>query len=97
MRQPIPAAVGDQVANGHRAPGCISFRGSIRENIAYGKPEATDEEVVEAARQANAWQFISEFPGGMATIVGERGVQLSGGQRQRIAVKGWGTTLPCLC
>jgi ABC-type multidrug transport system fused ATPase/permease subunit len=62
------------------------FGGSIRENIAYGKPEATDEEIVEAASQANAWQFIKEFPEGLSTIVGERGVQLSGGQRQRIAI-----------
>ncbi len=62
------------------------FGGSIRENIAYGKPEATDEEIVEAAKQANAWQFIKEFPEGLSTIVGERGVQLSGGQRQRIAI-----------
>jgi ABC-type multidrug transport system fused ATPase/permease subunit len=62
------------------------FGGSIRENIAYGKPEATDEEIAEAARQANAWQFIKEFPEGLSTIVGERGVQLSGGQRQRIAI-----------
>lgn len=62
------------------------FGGSIRENIAYGKPGATDDEIVEAARQANAWEFISTFPEGLATLVGDRGVKLSGGQRQRIAI-----------
>lgn len=62
------------------------FGGSIRENIAYGKPGATDDEIVEAARQANAWEFIGTFPEGLATLVGDRGVKLSGGQRQRIAI-----------
>ncbi|TXB62741.1 ABC transporter ATP-binding protein [Phaeodactylibacter luteus] len=64
----------------------ILFGGSIRENIAYGKPGATEEEITEAARQANAWSFISGFPEGLDTLVGERGVKLSGGQRQRIAI-----------
>ncbi len=64
----------------------LLFGGSIRENILYGKPDATEEEVIQAARQANAWEFISGFPDGLDTIVGERGVQLSGGQRQRIAI-----------
>lgn len=62
------------------------FGGTIRENIEYGKPGATEEEIMEAAKQANAWKFVSEFPEGLDTIVGERGVQLSGGQRQRIAI-----------
>jgi ABC-type multidrug transport system fused ATPase/permease subunit len=62
------------------------FGGSIAENIAYGKPGASDEEIREAAQQANALKFIEEFPDGMQTIVGERGIQLSGGQRQRIAI-----------
>ncbi|UOQ76311.1 ABC transporter transmembrane domain-containing protein [Hymenobacter sp. 5516J-16] len=62
------------------------FGGSIRENIAYGKITATDEEIVLAARKANAWQFISSFPEGLDTLVGERGIKLSGGQRQRIAI-----------
>jgi ABC transporter fused permease/ATP-binding protein len=64
----------------------ILFGGSIRENIAYGKPGATDAEIMAAARQANAWEFISRFPEGLDTLVGERGIKLSGGQRQRIAI-----------
>lgn len=62
------------------------FGGSIRENIAYGKPNATEVEIAEAARQANALEFIERFPEKLETIVGERGTQLSGGQRQRIAI-----------
>ncbi len=64
----------------------ILFGGSIRENIAYGKPDATDQEIMEAARQANAAGFIEKFPEAYQTIVGERGIKLSGGQRQRIAI-----------
>lgn len=62
------------------------FGGSIFENIAYGKPDATSEEVEAAARKANAHDFIMSFPEGYKTIVGERGIKLSGGQRQRIAI-----------
>lgn len=62
------------------------FGGTIRENIAYGNPDATEEAIIHAAQQANAWDFIQHFPEGMSTIVGERGIQLSGGQRQRIAI-----------
>ncbi|RFM33363.1 ABC transporter ATP-binding protein [Chitinophaga silvisoli] len=62
------------------------FGGTIRENIAYGKPDATTEEIIAAAKQANAWEFIQRFPEGLDTVVGERGIQLSGGQRQRIAI-----------
>ena len=64
----------------------VLFGGSIRENILYGKPEATEEEVIEAAKMANAWEFISQFPEGLNAIVGDRGIKLSGGQRQRIAI-----------
>lgn len=64
----------------------LLFGGSIKENIAYGKPQATEEEIIEAAKLANAWSFISSFPEGLETLVGERGVKLSGGQRQRIAI-----------
>lgn len=64
----------------------ILFGGSIRENIAYGKFNATDDEVIAAAKKANADEFICRFPDQYNTIVGERGIKLSGGQRQRIAI-----------
>ncbi|OUD38037.1 ABC transporter ATP-binding protein, partial [Flavobacterium psychrophilum] len=64
----------------------ILFGGSIRENIAYGKPDATEEEIIIAAKQANALNFVNGFPEKFDTIVGERGIKLSGGQRQRIAI-----------
>jgi subfamily B ATP-binding cassette protein MsbA len=64
----------------------VLFRGTIRENIAYGKPEATDEEIVAAAKIANADEFIKNMPNGYDSIVGERGDTLSGGQRQRIGI-----------
>jgi len=64
----------------------LLFGGSIEENIAYGKPGASLEEIKHAATQANAHQFITEFPEAYNTLVGERGIQLSGGQRQRIAI-----------
>ena len=62
------------------------FSGSVRDNIAYGRPGATDDEVLAAARAAHALEFIDRLPDGMATMVGERGIKLSGGQRQRIAL-----------
>lgn len=62
------------------------FGGTIRENIAYGKPNANEAEIVEAAEKANAMEFINRFPEALDTLVGERGTQLSGGQRQRIAI-----------
>ena len=62
------------------------FGGTIRENIAYGEPDATDEQIIEAAKKAYAHDFVSAFPEGYQTIVGERGIKLSGGQRQRIAI-----------
>src|SRR5262249_31843846 len=62
------------------------FRGSIRENIAFGKPGASEAEIVAAARAAHAHEFITAFPSGYDTPVGEHGLQLSGGQRQRVAV-----------
>ena len=64
----------------------LLFGGSISENITYGKISATEEEIIQAAKEANAWEFIEGFPEGLDTKVGDRGVQLSGGQRQRIAI-----------
>ena len=64
----------------------ILFAGSIKDNIAYGKPNASDSEIEEAAKKANAYDFIVSFPDKFSTLVGERGIQLSGGQRQRIAI-----------
>jgi ABC-type multidrug transport system fused ATPase/permease subunit len=64
----------------------ILFGDDIRGNIAYGKLDATDDEIQEAAKRAHALEFIESFPEGFKTLVGERGIQLSGGQRQRIAI-----------
>lgn len=64
----------------------LLFHRSIAENIAYGKPDATLDEIKEAARQANALEFIEKLPQGFETVTGERGIKLSGGQRQRIAI-----------
>jgi ATP-binding cassette subfamily B protein len=74
-----------------RAVGMVSqdpflFSSSVRDNIAYGRPEASDEEVREAARMAQAEAFIEALPDGYETVVGERGLTLSGGQRQRLAI-----------
>lgn len=64
----------------------ILFAGSIKENIAFGNPEASTKEIEIAAQKANAWEFIQDFPEKMETQVGDRGIQLSGGQKQRIAI-----------
>ena len=64
----------------------VLFRASVAQNIAYGKPDATREEIVRAAKLANADEFIARMPNGYDTVVGERGDTLSGGQRQRIAI-----------
>lgn len=64
----------------------LLFGGTIKENIAYGDTDASEEKILEAARKANALEFINSFPDGLNTIVGERGIQLSGGQRQRVAI-----------
>lgn len=64
----------------------VLFATTVRENIRYGRPEATDEEVEDAAKKANAHPFISEFPEGYDTILGEKGQTVSGGQKQRIAI-----------
>jgi ABC-type multidrug transport system fused ATPase/permease subunit len=62
------------------------FGGTIGENIAYGRQDATEADIIAAAKKANAWEFIERLPLGLQTIVGERGMQLSGGQRQRVAI-----------
>ena len=64
----------------------LLFGGSIRDNIAYGRPGASEEEILAASRRAHCHEFITRFPEAYATLVGERGVKLSGGQRQRIAI-----------
>ena len=64
----------------------VLFRGTVRDNIAYGRPTATEAEIVEAAKLANADEFIAKMPDGYNTMVGERGLTLSGGQRQRIGI-----------
>lgn len=64
----------------------VLFRGTVRDNIAFGRPEATHEEIVEAAKLANAHEFISDMPQGYDSAVGERGLTLSGGQRQRLGI-----------
>lgn len=64
----------------------LLFHRSLRDNIAYGKPDATDEQIIDAAKQAHALEFINQLPEGFDTLVGERGVKLSGGQRQRVAI-----------
>ncbi|MGH3557920.1 MAG: ABC transporter ATP-binding protein [Mycobacterium sp.] len=64
----------------------VLFRGTVRENIAYGNPRATEDEIVQAAKLANAHEFISRMPHGYDSTVGERGLTLSGGQRQRIGI-----------
>ena len=64
----------------------VLFSGTIRDNIKYGKHDATDEEVITAAKAAQTHEFITSFPEGYDTVVGQRGVNLSGGQKQRIAI-----------
>ncbi len=64
----------------------LLFSGSIYDNVVFGRPDATKDEVILATKKANAWEFISSFPDGIDTEVGDRGIQLSGGQKQRIAI-----------
>jgi len=64
----------------------VLLRGTIRDNIAFGRPDASDQEIIEAAKLANADEFISRMPDGYASLVGDRGTTLSGGQRQRIGI-----------
>ncbi|MER3405220.1 MAG: hypothetical protein C4289_08705, partial [Chloroflexota bacterium] len=62
------------------------FHGTVRDNILFGRPDATEQEVIAAARAANAEEFIRQLPDGYDTLIGERGVRLSGGQKQRLAI-----------
>ncbi len=64
----------------------VLFDDTVRANIAYGRSEASEEEIIQAARAAHAWEFIEELPEGLNTLIGENGVNLSGGQRQRLAI-----------
>jgi subfamily B ATP-binding cassette protein MsbA len=64
----------------------VLFRGTVRENIAYGRQDATEDEIVEAARLASAHEFIARMPHGYDTLLGDRGLTLSGGERQRIGI-----------
>lgn len=64
----------------------LLFHRTLAENIAYGNPNATQRQIIAAAKKANAWEFITNLPDGLETLVGERGIKLSGGQRQRIAI-----------
>ncbi|HKY51543.1 MAG TPA: ABC transporter ATP-binding protein [Candidatus Limnocylindria bacterium] len=84
LRDVTVRSLRDQIAVVPQEP--ILFADTIRENIRYGRLEATDAEIDDAARSANATEFIARLPSGLATIVGERGVRLSVGQRQRIAI-----------
>lgn len=64
----------------------LLFGGTIMENISYGDPNASEDQIITAAKKSNSWEFISSFPDGLHTVIGERGIKLSGGQRQRIAI-----------
>jgi subfamily B ATP-binding cassette protein MsbA len=77
-------ALRDQI--GYVLQETVLFRGTVRDNIAYGRADATEEEIVEAAKLANADEFIARMPNGYQTFVGDRGDTLSGGQRQRISI-----------
>lgn len=84
VRDVTQASVRQNIAYVPQEP--MLFHRTLRENIAYGKPHATDTEIMRAVKQANAHEFIEKLPEGLDTIVGERGTKLSGGQRQRIAI-----------
>lgn len=73
-------------AMGYVSQDVFLFHGSVRDNIAYGRPDATEEEIIAAAKAAEAYEFIQQLPQGLETVVGERGQKLSGGQRQRLSL-----------
>ena len=70
----------------HRAAGCVLVPRHVRENILFGRPDATEEQIIAAAQIANAHEFITALPDGYDTLIGERGVKLSGGQKQRLSI-----------
>ncbi len=84
IRQWDPDVVRDSIGMVAQEP--VLFSGTIRENVRYGRLTATDDDVVDALKAANAWDFVSEFPDGLDTVIGERGIRLSGGQKQRVAI-----------
>jgi ABC-type multidrug transport system fused ATPase/permease subunit len=79
-----PEALRDQIGLVSQEP--VLFSGTVLQNVLYGRPGATRDEVIDALRAANAWDFVSDFPDGLQTVIGERGVRLSGGQKQRVAI-----------
>ncbi len=85
-RQPLPVHAALDWAVRPDCGAVVLFSGTVRENIAYGRPDATDAAVRGAAAAANAANFVEDLPDGYETLVGERGVKLSGGQRQRVAI-----------
>lgn len=84
IREVTQASLRESIAYVPQEP--MLFHRTLRENISYGRPSATDKEILEAATKANALEFIEKLPQGLDTLVGERGIKLSGGQRQRIAI-----------
>lgn len=84
LRDITQASLREHIAYVPQEP--LLFHRSLRENIGYGKSDSTENEIISAAKKANAWEFIQKLPKGLDTTVGERGVKLSGGQRQRIAI-----------
>ncbi|MGN6488224.1 MAG: ABC transporter ATP-binding protein, partial [Devosia sp.] len=84
IRDVEQASLRSQIAIVQQEP--VLFHRSLAENIAYGRPEATRGEIIEAAKLANAHEFIEALPKGYETLVGERGIKLSGGERQRVAI-----------
>ena len=84
LRSLNPDRLRDQIGVVSQEP--VLFSGTVRENVRYGRPDATEQEVVDALEAANAWEFVHGFPDQLETIIGERGVRLSGGQKQRVAI-----------
>ncbi len=84
LRALNPDRLRDQIGVVSQEP--VLFSGTVRDNVRYGRPDATEQEVIEALQAANAWEFVEGFPDKLETVIGERGVRLSGGQKQRVAI-----------